>query len=201
MIRWTLKKTIAATIQPVTLAEARSFMKMNDGETGQDDRISEMIAAATGLVEAFIKRQLLTATWRMRLNRFPCKGILVPMPPTQSVTVQYLDTAGTEQTWGASNYVLNTDADPAEITRAWSVSWPAIREDQYNSVTVTSVAGYGSAATDIPEPMRGAMKRAIMGWAETLMEFREDVLVGTIKSEAPDILWPWCSCFDRPWLV
>lgn len=205
-IAWTIKRSVAATAQPVSLDEARAFLRLNPTETGQDSLISEiLIPAAVGYVETFLGRQLITATWRLRMTRFPPPGatILIPVPPTQSVTVTYLDTAGTEQTWAASNYVLNTDAEPAELREAYAISWPSIRDNEYNSVTVTAVAGHGAAASSIPDPYRGHVKRAILGMLATLYAFREDVVTGTIKADIPEgvqrLLQPYQFLFDKPW--
>lgn len=208
MIRWTIKNTVPSTARVVTLAEARSYLRMNDGETGQDAHIEQVIIpAATGVVEAFIGRQLLTGTWRLRMSRFPAgrqNAILLPMPPVQSVVITYLDSAGTSQTLSASDYTVNTDAEPAAIERAYNVNWPTIRADQYNSVTVTYVAGYGDSVSAITDTVFLAdMKRAILGVSATLYEFREDLIVGTIRAEIPEaaerLLWPWRSWFDKPW--
>ena len=51
-------------------------------------------------------RALLTQTWDMYLDEFPCAGeIIIPLSPLQSVTsVSYVDQHGATQTWASANY-------------------------------------------------------------------------------------------------
>lgn len=117
-------------------------------------------------------RALVTQTWVMKLDAFPWEGwahpvgwrrnardaaITIPLPPLQSVSsVQYIDPNGVEQTLDASKYqVLQNGARPSQIAPAYDEAWPSTR-DQPLAVTITFVAGYGDAASDVPSAIRSA---------------------------------------------
>lgn len=141
--RWALKRTVAPTSEPVTVPEFRKHANIyvNDDDVWALGAIS----AAREYAELVQQRQLLTATWRLSLDRFPAWEIRVPLPPLQSVSsITYVDTAGTTQTLSASLYAVSTDSEPGRITPAYSQFWPATREVM-EAVKITFVAGYTSA--------------------------------------------------------
>lgn len=200
-IRWTLKQSSAPAAEPITLAEARTYLRLNEDDTTQDDLIEDvLIPAARQYVEAATHRQMITATWRMRMTAFPCGSILLPIAPLGAVSsITYLDANGTEQTLSSSNYSTFSDAEPIEIQPAYNTEWPTIRADQPNSVTVTFTAGYGAAGTAVPADY----KRAMLGYISTAYEFREDVVTGTIKVSVPEAVERFLQAqklyFDKPW--
>lgn len=104
-------------------------------------------------VDGILGRALITQTWQMKLKRFPIgKGaITIPLPPLQAVTsIEYVDGDGDELTLDSNLYqVVNRGKHKSRITPAWGQTWPSTR-DQEDAVTVTFVAGYGDAASDVP---------------------------------------------------
>lgn len=201
-MQWSIKRTLQVESEPVTLTEARTYMRINSDDTSQDTHIEQvLIPAARQYVEEFTGRQLLTATWRLRLQCFP-KVILLPYPPLLAVSsITYLDTAGTSQTLSSSNYTVWTDLEPGQIQEAYGYYWPAVRDGEPTSITIVYTSGYGTTATDVPKDF----KRAILCVVADMYEFRESTVTGTIKVNldvALDrILARYMSPFDKPWLV
>jgi len=168
---YSLKQTVAPTEEPVSVGEARRFMRV-DG-TDEDLMIRDFIRTATQRAETITNRQLMTATLRARFDRFQVsavpelmtrdgKAIELPAAPLVSVTsIQYVDTDGATQTWSASNYVVATDHEPGRVTRAYSVEWPTVR-DIADAVTITYVAGYASALL-VPEIAKTAIRIGVRG--------------------------------------
>ena len=155
-------------IEPLTVAEAKLHLRIPYEERADDEYIGVLITAAREYAEQVLCRQLINATWRLYLDRFPgLDGVIrIPLPPLQSISsVKYVDGAGDEQTLDAAEYSVDTASVPGRIYPAYGYSWPSTR-DQRNAVTITFVAGYGSAATAVPEPIRKALKLLIAHWYE-----------------------------------
>jgi uncharacterized phiE125 gp8 family phage protein len=77
-------------------------------------------------------------------------------------SITYTDENGVSQTWAASLYLV----DPAggRIQPAYGQVYPSTRAGILNAVAVRFVAGYGAAATAVPENLRHAMKLLIGHW-------------------------------------
>ncbi len=84
--------------------------------------------------------------------------LFLTVHPVQSVTsITYTDTNETEQTWNASLYKVDTYRKAARITPAYGEVFPDILAE-INSLTVTYVAGYGDASSDVPASIRQAVR-------------------------------------------
>jgi len=171
-------------VEPVSVAQAKRqlWVEHNTDNT----YIEGLVTAARQLVEARTRRQLITATWKLYLDGWPSRGpttatkdegaIYLPKPPVQSVSnIKYYDTSGTEQTLSTSYYTTDFVSNPPRIVEAYGYTWPSLY-DRINAVTVTYVAGYGDAATDVPAALRHAIKLLVYDWYEN----RGSVMVGTI---------------------
>ena len=152
--------------EPVTTAEAKAHLRVEHGS--DDTLIGSLVTAARELVEATCDRTLVTTAWVLTLPGFPADGgpLRLPRGPLQTITsVAYVDAAGTSQTLSASRYLVDASADPGTVTPAHGYSWPGTR-DQEKAVTVTYVAGYGTAAS-VPERVKLAVKMLVGHWYET----------------------------------
>jgi len=146
----------APATEPLTTAEAKAHLRVQHAD--EDTLIDGLVKAARQLVEDRTGRQLVTATWDVTFDRFPCgrERLKLPKFPTQSVTsVTYKDTNGDPQTWPTADYRVDTKREPAVIAPAASAYYPStIREPA--AVTVRVVAGYG-AASAVPQAAKQAM--------------------------------------------
>ena len=141
---------------PVTLDDAKLAHRFDASDL--DDDITAMIQDATRLVEHETGVALMSQTWELTLDAFPCR-ITLTRPPVASVTsIKYIDIDGTLQTLAPEAYTLDAANayGPAHITPAYNTSWPATR-DQINAVTVTYVAGYADAAS-VPSQLKRQVK-------------------------------------------
>lgn len=166
-IHASLTRTVAPTLEPMTLQEAKDHLKVDT--TDEDSLIEPLITAVRQHVEGrdgWLGRALLTQTWEWRLDRFPTgrswkDALRVPLPPLQSVTsIQYVDTAGATQTWSPSLYNVSTYSQPGRIAPAFGQVFPST-QTVIDAVTVTFVAGYGANPEDIPGPILAALKLMI----------------------------------------
>ena len=181
LTEWTgLSIQTAPSSEPVTTAEVKSQARI-DG-TDEDTLLDRLISVARVTVEKSTGRTLISQTWDVNYDDFPSGGnpIYLPNPPLQSVSsISYVDNAGSTQTWGASNYTVDTDADIGRIFPAYDKSYPTVR-NQRNAVTVRFVSGYGASSSDVPEPIR----HAILMMAGEMFERREEGIAGTTVNRA-----------------
>lgn len=187
-VRYSTVQTSAPAAEPVSVTEAKAHLNVT--VSADDTFIGTLITAARRYVEQVTGRQLIAATWRLTLERFPCE-IQLPYPPYSSTTsLVYIASDGTSTTLSTSAYEIDTDAEPIRVRPAWGYSWPGIRE-VYGAVKYTYVAGYGAAGTSVPADILAAMKSIIA----VLYEFREPVVTGTIVTRVEEVsemlLWPY----------
>lgn len=155
-----LTQTTAPTIEPVTTAELKSWLGY--GGTDQDSVFDSLIVAAREWVETFLRRQLITATWTLNIDRFPLGDIDLPRLPVQSVSsISYVDTEGSTQTLSTSKYDVSTDS--GRVAPAYNESWPSTR-NELEPITITYVAGYGDDGHDVPESIRQSIMMIAVGW-------------------------------------
>jgi uncharacterized phiE125 gp8 family phage protein len=157
------KVTTAPAVEPVTVAEAKTQLRI-DGSS-EDTLIGNYITVARQTLEVLMRRAFITQTITLKYDSFPSQ-IRLPRPPAIAVTsISYVDTDGASQTWGGSNYVLDSQIEPASIQPAYNVDFPDTRT-QANAVTVVYTAGYGTATTDVPESIRLAIRLLVGSYYE-----------------------------------
>ena len=154
--------TTAPASEPITTAEAKSQLRIDSSD--EDTLVDNYITVARQTLETLMRRAFITQTITLKYDSFPSR-IRLPRPPSASVTsITYVDTDGATQTWDSANYVLDSQVEPASIQPAYGVDYPNTRT-QPNAVTVTYVAGYGSAS-DVPESIRLAIRLLVGSYYE-----------------------------------
>jgi uncharacterized phiE125 gp8 family phage protein len=194
-----LKLITPPVTEPIGISDAMNYCRI---DTDADViTIQTMITAARQEAEKITRRQLITATWELRLDRFP-ETIYLPMAPLQSVaSLKYLDSAGDEQTLVENtDFIVDTYSEPARITPAYGMTWPPIYPI-FNAVRVQYIAGYGDDDTDVPQSIRNWM----MVFFGSLYEHRETDIVSNIAQAYTHLtfldgllddfrVWPMESC-------
>lgn len=174
-----LSVVTAAASDPVTTDEAKTHLAVDDSY--YDTFIGSLVSAATGHVEGLTNRQIMSATYDLKVDRFPGgrNRLFIPKGQLSSVTsVTYTDTSGDSQTFAASDYSVITDQEPGFIEPVFDKVWPVART-QAESVTVRFVAGYASAS-DVPDGLKQAILLVVGHWFAN----REGVTYGS-TSEVP----------------
>jgi len=169
-----LVQTIAPASEPITLTEAKAHLRVETDFTEDDTIIGTFISAARESCEARTGRQLVTATYALRLGGFPCgDSIELPKPPLVSVSsITYVDTDGTTQTLSTDVYEVDPYTTPGRVVLKYAQVWPATRS-QRNAVTITFVAGYEPTEEDVstvPTLLRQGMLMRIAHWYENREE-------------------------------
>lgn len=178
-------------IEPITLTELKLHLRV-DG-TDEDTLIESLLTVARAHCESFTRRQFITATLVLNLDKFPSdEVILLPYPPIQSplTSVKYYDADGTQQTLTVTtDYVVDVASEPGRLMPAYGKSWPTTREIM-NAVEITYKAGYGLKTADVPEGLKAAIKLL----ATHLYERREAVSeksLNVVPLAIESLLWQY----------
>ena len=157
----TLVLVSGPSIEPLTLAEAKNWVKVTDG--ADDALLQSLIVSARLAVEAATNRLLITQQWRLTLDAWPLKGALpLPITPVRSISrVRVLDGGGVARDLSLSLFTLDASLDRARIVLGSPLVAPGVAS---GGVSMDLVAGYGDAASAIPEPLRLAMRHIIAFW-------------------------------------
>lgn len=150
----------APSVEPISLNEAKLHLKVDT--TADDSLIEGAIRTAREYAETFTHRAFVQQTWDDKRDCPPGQdeAIVVPFPPTQSITsITYLDTAGDSQTWSSAEYLTDLPAGPqaqkARITPAYGFSYPQTYPVM-NAFTVRFVAGYAGSAKTVSSITRSS---------------------------------------------
>lgn len=181
--RLSLTQTVPPTVWPVTLEEVKAHCRIDEGH--EDALLESLIQAATLHVEHLTGRQIMAASWRLTLDRFPIgclndpsspaiegNDILLPRPRLLSVTsITYDDVNGAEQTMASGDYRVQTDDTPGRIALAYNEEWPDTRAHA-GAVRVVYVAGYSASADPlvaraaVPQNVKQAILLLVGHWFE-----------------------------------
>ena len=160
-----LVQTAAPSVEPVTTTSQKEWMRVDTSD--EDSLIGNLAAASRAYVEMSTNRQMITATWQYKFSSFPSSGdIVLPISPLQSVTsITYVDTNDDTQTWSSALYTVDTASDVGRVRPIYNEDYPDSR-GYAQDVIVTFVAGYGDAATDVPDTALTAIKLLASNWFE-----------------------------------
>ena len=183
MMYRSLTRATGPAVEPVTLAEAKTHLRV-DG-TASDTEIAAMITAAREWCEQYLDRTLVQTQWVMRFDKFPPDGTMdieLPRPPmaaagtATAVALTFTYENGTTATYGTSSYRVDRSATPGAVKTLYGQTWPPHLQDD-NAISVTWWAGYGASGSDVPAAIRHAMLMLIAHWYDN----RGAVLIGSIS--------------------
>ena len=176
----TLVRTADPAGPAVPMTELLEYLRVSSS----DDElvIAGMLSAATGWVEQWTERALITQGWRLVLDAWPGDGlILIDRTPVLSITsVGYVDAAGAAQVLAPAAWQLDRNGAPARLAPAPGTTWPQVRE-QLAAVTIDFQAGYGPSWNDVPETIRQALFRLTAHFYDN----RDTANVGNIVTDLP----------------
>jgi uncharacterized phiE125 gp8 family phage protein len=179
----TLRVATQPAVEPVTLAEAKSHLRV---DTSTDDAyVGTLITAAREWTEAYLNRSLIHRQYVMTLESFPVSDdeVSLPMPPmatagtTTAVSLTYTLQSGATATLSTATYRVSRYSTPGEIQTIYGGTWPANQIEDENAVSVTWWAGYGATGSSVPASIRHAILMLVGYWYEN----RSTVLVGSIS--------------------
>jgi uncharacterized phiE125 gp8 family phage protein len=172
--------TAAPTVEPVTLAEAKAHLRIE--EAGEDPLIAALIETSRLHIEAALGLALLTQTWSWRLDGWPDgDAVVLPLKPVQAIPAVRITAAdGAVETLPANSYILDGASAPPRLHPKAS-RWPQPGA-RAQGIEIEMVAGYGDEAASVPAPIRQALLMLVAHW----YEHREPILPGTVPVPVPD---------------
>ena len=167
--------------EPVSLAEAKAFLKVDEG--AEDALISTLIGAARLHIEGVTGKALLTQSWRIVLDEWPDNGVVrLPVSPLMSVTsIAAVDESGGSHEIALAQFM--SEPDRLIVPRVVIVM-PVLRARQ--GLEIDYLAGYGPDPADVPADLRQALLGLVAHW----YEHRDAVIVAGSGAVVP-------SGFDR----
>jgi uncharacterized phiE125 gp8 family phage protein len=173
-----IKLTTAPTVECVTAADIRAQGRITD--TSEDTLLAQYGKAARIWCEDYTGRSFVTTVWTYTLDYFCGNMIVLPRAPLQSVTsLKYYDAAGSQQTWAGTNYTADTARFPGCIHLGYNKTWPATYAIP-NAIEVVYKAGYGDAATSVPENILQAIRLLACHWYENREASIPTIQIGPI---------------------
>lgn len=185
-MRFGLIQTVAPAEEPLTLGEVKEHLRIDDDS--QDAELNGIIAAARKEFETQTFRQLITATWELRLDKFPSgrTPITLPRAPLLLInSIQYVDPTdvsipGALLTLDAAKYQVSLDREPARLVPVFNENWPTARSNEADAVRINFDAGYGARAA-----VDDLIKQALKLMCGAFYEFREETISGTVARLIP----------------
>lgn len=174
-----ITQTSAAATTPVSLTEAKLFLKMDD-ITEDDTLITILIGAAVQQVETAIGRCLINQTWTQTFTDWNDSLVLYRSKVSSISSVKYYDADGVLQTLSSSVYEVD-GLEPSTIRLKQDQDWP-VHDGRNDGIQVVYIAGYGASASYVPESLK-VLVLIVLSW---LYENRQggDFPVNVIRSLA-----------------
>ncbi|MFD2677615.1 head-tail connector protein [Camelimonas lactis] len=144
-------------VEPVTLDDMKLYLRL-DGDA-EDALVTAMIRAGRMTVEAATHLALLEQVWRIRLDAWPAAGIVAPPigPLRRIEAVRLVSRAGE----AAALDVAGFRADAGAGMIAMPATPPQLSGGH---VEIDVSVGHGVAASDVPEPLRLAVRTMVACW-------------------------------------
>ena len=171
------KLLVSPAIEPLTLADAKRQLNVDQDFTDDDLIIARITAAARQYAETHTRSSFITQQWSLVLDGFAgcwsSRGLLfLEHGPVQSIdSITYLDMTGTLQTLPPADYATDLSGVRGRLQPRFGLVWP-VTLPQIGAVTVNFTAGYGVTADAVPPGLVHWMKMRI----GTLYEHREEVV-------------------------
>ncbi len=184
--------TVAPAIEPVTADELRTQLR-TDSTDLPDATANQYITEARQEIEDQTGLSMITQSWQLTIDRWPSQGepwwdgvrqgsiselhggaassLKLPRYPLQSITscTVYDEDSNSTAVTVATTFDVDTQQIPGRMTLQRGATWPvALRAN--NAIEIVYVSGYGDAASDVPAPL----KRAVRSMAAYLYQHRGD---------------------------
>lgn len=210
--RWGIKIIEYPTVEPITLAEAKLHLRIDDDAGSpsahpDDPLITGLISAAREWCELYSGLSLALQTIELggrafhaaSAYRYNTSGVIgssstaysyyafyieLPMSPVHSIiAVTYTDDAGSEQTVDPAQYVLDDYVRPPRLYAAAGTTWPTAKADSPNVCRIRYLAGYdNSNSSPNPNPLPQSTVAAIKLMLTHLYENRSEVEQGSASA-------------------
>lgn len=161
-----ISQTSPPLIEPITLAETKNHLRIEDSVSLDDSLVENLIVVARRYCESSLKMAIPEQGFTASFSQFPyaipfslesdltgSSPLAIPNPPLVSVSsISYLDVAGDRQVWSSGSYEALTGF-PGLVLPSVGQCYPSAL-CRPGSVQVTYTAGFASG--QIPTPIKQA---------------------------------------------
>ncbi len=167
----------APTDPILTLDEVKLHLRVTNSI--EDAYLTSLNKACESMIGRYLNRTLLTTEYNVFTDRW-CQEFILPYPTLQEVaSVKYWDVNGDEKTLDEDGfYWVVKSSDPGKVVRKYDACYPELQYGRPDAITINFTAGYGDAATDVPEQIKHAIKLMITNY----YEHKGDIVVGAASS-------------------
>jgi uncharacterized phiE125 gp8 family phage protein len=176
-------------VEPITLADAKAYLRVDNSD--DDAVINALIAGARGHIEAQTRGALITQSWRLVRDAWPGDGriAVVPSPLRQITAARVYRLDGTTQALDLQSFVSDIAATPAIISfLSWSLPVPG---RPAAGIEIDVEVGYGDAPSDVPDPLRQAIKVLVAHWYENRGLIALGQTLAVLPAMVPALIAPY----------
>jgi uncharacterized phiE125 gp8 family phage protein len=147
----------------ITVANMKTFMKLDSSITADDTVIENLIKSATKACETECNRTFLNETWSMYLDYMPSQAIQLQGGRVSSITsIITLDDDGVETSQSSGTYYLTGGENPVVALKSGN-NWNSAGR-LYQGHIITYVAGYGATNATLPQGIIDAITMTVNAW-------------------------------------
>jgi uncharacterized phiE125 gp8 family phage protein len=175
-----MKTSIIAnsTYNALKMREIKSHIRMNFGETREDDFLLECRDAAETLAEQYLNRKVSKQTLKLYLDDFPEQDYIeLPYPPLIKIPssgLRYTNSSGQTQTFSSTKWSSDIVGEPGRLVLGYDDDWPTDTLATNNPISVEYECGYGSTVlgaisstnVKLPPSVKHAMLMTVASWYE-----------------------------------
>ncbi len=168
-----LRDFIPVPNPPLDLAATKNYLKIDPGQTADDELIEQLIITAGIIFESFTGLDLLTQGYEVRCTGFPrfierpidigvteFNCIQLRKAPLQGIpSVKFLED-GVFIDWPLSEFELLLPTQSTYGAIVAKTEWP-VTDRNPRPVNITLVAGFGDTFVDVPIPIRTGLMQHV----------------------------------------
>jgi uncharacterized phiE125 gp8 family phage protein len=141
-----LTQTSAPAAEPLTLTETKAYLRFPSAS--DDSLITSLITTVRKAAEGYMRSSLITQSWKLSYDKYTPACVILPFGPAQSITsVTAFARDGSSSVIASSTYYLSS-GNRRLVFDASVLS---------HRIEIVYVAGYGTAASAVPSPIKYGM--------------------------------------------
>ena len=174
-----------STTLPVSLALAKSNLRLEQDETHMDDLVTMWVKGVAADLEHQIGQCLMAQIWEVTQDAF-APEIELPHPVISITSVKYVDADGVERVLDAESYRLSQERYRTALMPARGVQWPTGTD-----VAILAKCGFDDSAS-VPDNIRLYILAKLVEQFDPITRLERD----TVQSVYVDRLLDACRAYS-----
>jgi len=162
-----MKLITPPAVEPVTVSEVKIYAHID--HSIDDLLIAQWIKSARILAENYQRRAYYEQVWELSFDDWPALPFLIPRPPLVAIDfIEYYETDNTKTTMALTDFLIDTNHEPARLAHAYQVMWPSVILREIDAVRIRYTCGFAAQTTnttttfapdiaDIPDNVKDAI--------------------------------------------